>query len=982
MKLKLTPYLRSALLLLGLLVGLQTAYAQRTVSGTVTDNESGETLIGASVLAVGTTTGTITDFDGNFELAVPAGVEQLEFSYTGYTTQTIDIAGRSVIDLQMQAGSQLEEVVVIGYGTVKRQDATGSVETVTAETFNKGAITSPQELISGKIAGVQITTDGTPGGGSTIRIRGGSSLSASNDPLIVIDGVPLASDGISGSRNPLNVINPNDIETFTVLKDASATAIYGSRASNGVIIITTKKGTVGKKVGVSYNGSVGFSRRADELDVLDGDAFRKLITDRFGEGSTQANLLGTANTDFQEEIFQTGVTHDHNVSAAGSVGIVPYRVTLGFTNRTGILKRDEFRRLTYGVNLTPGFFDNRLQFNASIKGSNNINFFANQGAIGAALAFDPTQPVFSGNDAFGGYFTTLQSNGNPNNLAPANPLALLEQRDDESGVNRYIMSLSTDYRFGFLPELRANLNVAYDESNSSGMIFVPLDAAFAFDPTGQGGTMNNYTQEKTNQLLEFYLNYTKDFGGFRADILGGYSWQNFFLENYSFNSNITGTETNENRDPSEYYLISLFGRVNLGIGERLNLTGTIRRDGSSRFSEDNRYGLFPSAAAAYNVVNQEGNKKGVNRLKLRVGYGVTGQQEVGGYYPSQAVYLASQPNARYQFGDQYITTLRPEGYNAGLKWEETSTLNFAVDFGIFDDRIFGSVEVYQRETTDLLNFIPVPAGTNLTNFINSNVGDLENQGFEVALTVVPYRTENASWSIGGNVTVNRNEITRLTATEDPNYQGVATGGIAGGVGNTIQINSVGFPARSFYVFEQVYDETGSPVEGVYVDRNGDGQVTPDDRYRLEDPAPDAFVGFTSNFDYGNFDFSFAGRANFGNYIYNNNLSQLATYNQIFGSTGFLANTLPDITAVDFNNSQYFSDLYVQDGSFLRLDHITAGYRFGGVFGENSNLRVYATVQNPVLITKYDGLDPEVFGGIDNNIYPRSTTYLFGLSANF
>ena len=981
MKLDSNKRLRGWLLLFGLLFAVQFALAQQTVSGTVTDAETGEALIGANILVVGTGSGTVTDFDGTYQVTVPEGAEQLEFSYTGYASQRVDIAGRSTIDLELAPGQQLEEVVVIGYGTVNRDDATGAVETVSTEVFNKGAITSAQELVSGKIAGVQIVTDGTPGGGATIRIRGGSSLSASNDPLIVIDGVPLSSDGISGSRNPLNLINPNDIETFTVLKDASATAIYGSRASNGVIIITTKKGDLGKKVRLNYNGSVGFSNRIDGFDILDADGFRTLIANHFPADHPSQDLLGDQNTDWQEQIYQTGVIHDHNVNASGAIGELPYRVSLGYTDRTGILQRDEFQRLTYGLNLTPGFFDNRLQIQAGIKGMSTDNFFANQGAIGAALAFDPTQPVFADN-AFGGYYAELQANGNPNPLAPANPLALLEQRDDESTVNRYIMNFSADYRFGFLPELRANLNLAYDRSDSEGTVFVPLNAAFAFDPTGNGGTDNNYSQEKTNQLLEFYLNYVETFGSVKVDLMGGYSWQNFYRENYSFESNITGTETNENRDAAEYYLLSLFGRANFTIADRLLLTATLRRDGSSRFAEGNRWGLFPSAAVAYKLISDEDNVRGINKLKLRFGYGVTGQQEVGGYYPSQAVYLASQPNARYQFGNQYITTLRPEGYNANLKWEETSTLNFGIDYGFFSDRLYGSVEIYQRKTSDLLNYIPVPAGTNLTNFIDSNVGDLENRGVEFSVNVVPIEREKMSWSIGANLTLNENEITRLIATEDPSYQGVATGGIAGGVGNTIQIHSVGFPANSFYVYEQVYDETGTPIEGVYVDRNGDGQVTPDDRYRLENPAPDAFIGFTSNFEYGNFDFSFAGRANLGNYVYNNNLSTLATYNRLYNSTGYLSNAMPEITAIDFANSQYFSDLYIQNGSFLRLDHVTLGYRFSDVLGAASSLRAYVTLQNPVLITDYNGVDPEVFGGIDNNIYPRSTTLLFGVGANF
>ncbi len=982
MKLKLFYHLKGSLLLFGLLLAAQTAFGQSTVTGTVYDADSGEPLIGAYILAVGTQSGTVSDIDGAYSLTLPAGVTEIELSYTGYATQRIPVGTQTVIDIRMQSGQQLEEIVVIGYGTVRREDATGSVETVSSAEFNKGAISSAQELVAGKVAGVQVTTDGGPGGGATIRIRGGSSLSASNDPLIVIDGVPLPTDGISGSRNPLSLINPNDIETFTVLKDASATAIYGSRASNGVVIITTKKGTAGSKLQLGYNGSVGVSNPARTLDVLSADEFRGLITDRFGEGSAQVGYLGEANTDWQDVIFQNGLFQDHNVNATGAIKSLPYRVSVGFTDQQGVLKTDRFERISYGLNLNPGFFENRLQLNFGIKGANSQNRFAEREAISAALAFDPTQPVFADNN-FGGYNYTAQlNNSNPNTLAPSNPLALLRQRQDNSTVNHYIANFTADYRFAFIPALRANLNLAYDRSKGEGSIFVPGYAAFAFDAGNAGGTDNIYSQDKKNELLEFYLNYNKDFQGVRLDVLGGYSWQNFFRESFFRNSNLDGTEVEENTNPEEYFLLSLFGRANVTIADRLILTGTLRRDGSSRFSEANRFGLFPSAAAAYKLIDVDNNPRGLNALKLRVGYGVTGQQEAGGFYPSQAFYQASLANARYQFGDRFVTTLRPEGYNANLKWEETTTTNIAVDFGLFNDRLNGSVELYQRNTTDLLNFIPVPAGTNLTNFITSNVGDLENRGFEISINGEPIRTENRSLQIGVNLSVNRNEITRLTATEDPAYVGVATGGIAGGVGNNIQIHSVGFPVSSFYVYEQVYDETGVPVEGVYVDRNGDGVVNTSDLYRYKNPAPQAFLGFTTNYNVNNFDFSFAGRASFGNFVYDNNLSNRALYDVLVNSTGFLTNTVPAISEVDFTTAQFFSDFYIRDASFLRLDHITAGYSFDDAVGVGSVLRAYLTVQNPIVITDYEGIDPEVFGGIDNNIYPRARTILFGLGVNF
>ena len=857
--------LLTLLLLPGMLLG------QKMISGQVTDSESGDPLIGVRILVVGTTTGTTSDINGNYTLQVPEEGEKLNFSFFSYQSQEVTIGDNNVVNVSLVSGLTLDEVVVIGYGTVKKEDATGSIQAVDAKSFNRGAITSPQQLLAGKVAGVQITPSSDPGGGATIRIRGGSSLSATNDPLIVIDGVPVANDGISGSRNPLNIINPNDIETFTVLKDASATAIYGSRASNGVIIITTKKGKFDKKIKVGYAGNFSIDNRSSEIDVLGAEEFRSLVNERFIEGHPARDLMGSANTDWQNEIFQTAYGTDHNINVSGGVGPLPYRVSLGYTDKAGILKTDHFNRTTVGVNLSPGLLNNTLQINANFKAMFSNNNFADRGAIGSAVSFDPTQPIMSGNQEYGGFYTWLQADGTPNTLAPTNPLALLELRDDNSNVTRIVTSAQIDYRFPFLPDLRANLNLGLDRSRGEGTITVPEFASFAFVDKG---LKHEYWSEKSNELLDFYLNYVKDFGGnFNLDVMGGYSWQHFFREDYSFGTNTDGSKilTPEDNTPREYYLLSLFGRLNMNIYNRLLLTFTLRRDGTSRFSPENRWGMFPAAAAAIKIV--ENSSGPLTNLKLRAGYGITGQQDIGGdFYPYLARYLSSFENARYQLGNEFITTLRPNGYDANIKWEETTTLNIGFDYGLFNNRVFGAFEYYIRETRDLLNFIPVAAGTNLTNFLTTNVGDLKNSGFEFSLNLVPIQSDDMNWEIGGNVTLNRNEITRLTATDDPNYLGVFTGGISGGVGNNIQIHSVGFPASSFFVYEQVYDDNGVPIEGLYVDRNGDGQVTPDDRYQTENPAPDAFFGFTSNFQYKNFEFLFAGRANVGNSIYNNILS--------------------------------------------------------------------------------------------------------------
>ncbi len=955
--------------------------AQRELKGRVTDVENGEGLVGASIIVDGTSIGTSTDYDGNYTLRVPANAAAVRVAYTGYQSQTINLGASNVLDIQLAPAGALEEVVVIGYGTVKREDLTGSVQAVGTRDFNKGAITGPQELLMGKIAGVQVTTGADPGGGATIRIRGGSSLSATNDPLIVIDGVPVANDEVSGTRNPLNLINPNDVETMTVLKDASATAIYGSRASNGVILITTKKGSAAnRELRFSYTGNVAFSQIVQKSDVLSADEYRGLINSYFEAGHPATQLLGDANTDWQSEIYQTGVTHDHNLAVTGAIGKLPFRASWGATDRTGILKTDRFKRVTGALNVNPSFLKGTLQVNAGLKLLSDRNHFGNRDAIGASTQFDPTQPTLVEDQTYGGYFAWLNNDGKPNTLATANPLALLNMRDDESHVGRYIASATVDYRFWFLKDLRANLNVSYDYTHGQGTIMVPQNAPFS---QGDGGGRDeSYFQKRKDKLLEFYLNYAKKFNNMNFDVMGGYSWQHFYRNNNSeaFNANRTAVIRPSNDNPREYYLLSLFSRANLSFNDKIFLTGSVRRDGTSRFP-NNKWGLFPAAALAVKVWDRENAL--FSGLKLRLGFGVTGQQDIStDFYPALARYTYSFTNAQYQFGDQFLNTLRPSGYDANLKWEETTTYNAAVDYGFFENRITGSVEVYLRETRDLINFIPVPAGTNLTNFINTNVGDLENRGVEFSINALALKRPNANWSIGFNIAANRNKITRLTATEDPNYQGVATGGIAGGVGNNIQIHSVGHPANSFFVYEQVYDANGVPVEGLYVDRNGDGIINPDDRYRFEKPAPNYLMGFNTALYLKKWDFSLAGRSNIGNYMYNNNLSNNAFYNQLYGSTGVLRNVLSPTSELDFVVPQYFSDHFIQDASFLRIDHITAGYTFGKVGKKVQNLRLSATVQNPILVTKYEGLDPEVFNGIDNNVYPRSRTYLIGLKADF
>lgn len=964
--------------------------AQRTVSGKVTDSETGEELIGATVQAMGTAMGVVTGIDGSFRLNMPAGATQIRFAYTGYTEQILSLDPVSnVIEVKLVPGTLLAETVVIGYGTVKREDATGLVQSVSAERFNKGAITGPQELLAGKVAGVVITTDGSPGGGSKIRIRGESSLSASKDPLIVVDGIPLDNGGVAGSRNALNILNPNDIETFTVLKDASAAAIYGNRASGGVIIITTKKGKLGKKIGVGYNGNVSFGQTANRVDVLTADEFRNTVTNYYANADPTKpahpalGLLGTENTDWQNEIYQTAVGQDHNLSVSGGIGVVPYRVSMGYTNKNGLLKTDNFKRYSTAVNLSPNFINNTLQFNLHFKGMVSDNHFADRGAIGSALSFDPTKPVLDPTSKYGGYTTWTIPNGNPNGLAPANPVALLELRNDNSTVKQYITNASVDYRFPFLPALRANLNVGYDYAKGSGTIVVPNIAAFAFDAINGGGVNNQYEQTKKNSVLESYLNYKKGFGDHDIDLMAGYSWQHFSVDNYYKNSDTNGTpaETTEGRDPAEFYLVSLFTRLNYTFHDRYLLTASLRRDATSRFDPKYRAGIFPALAAAVKIL--ENDDQYFSNLKLRLSWGITGQQDIGDYYAYQARYQQGQPNVQYQFGNEYITTYRPNGYVANIKWEETATYNAGIDFDIVRDRVSGSLDVYQRNTKDLLNYIPFAAGSNLTNFLTTNIGTMETRGMELSFNLIPIKYQKLKWELSTNLAYNTSKITKLTTSNNPDDIGVATGGIAGGVGSNIQIHSVGYFPSSFYVFEQKYDETGKFLEGQYADRNGDGIVNEKDKYRFHNPAPLYSLGLTSNLSIGDFDLSFAGRSFIGNYVYNNVQTDMGYLNRLYGTTKYLSNI--NQSGVDLNVKDQanltFSDHFVTNASFFRFDHVTAGYNFNHLIKKVS-LRLYGTIQNPAVFTQYGGLDPEIGNGIDNNIYPRPRTYVIGFSANF
>lgn len=977
-----------------------TAWSQEIkVTGKVTDFKDGSPLIGVNVIVKGTTIGTLTDNDGNYSITSDSN-SILVFSYIGYETIEDQIGGRNLINIQMfEAFESIEEIVVIGYGQVKREDVTGSITTVSSKDFNQGNITSPLELLMGRSAGVQITSNsGAPGDGAVIRIRGGSSLSANNDPLIVLDGIPLEGSGIGGIRNPLSTINPNDIESFTILKDASATAIYGSRASNGVIIITTKKGRLGTPLKLNFSTNLSYSTIANQLPVYSANEFRDLVQERIDEGlipATASSLLGDANTDWFSEVLKPSISNEHNITATGSYNFLPYRVSVNYTNQNGILDTDNMSRMTGGLSLNPKFLNDNLSINLNANGTHMTNHFADRGAIGNALNFDPTQPVRydyglddDGNDMYGGYFTWLNPDGNPNVVhAPRNPVALLQMRNDESVAQRLFGNFQADYRFPFLPELSANLNLGYDFTSSEGSIVVPRNAASAYPDRG---FLSDYTVKKKNQLLDFYLNYTKDIDAInsRFEVMGGYSWQHFWSKNTSISTNNYLTESDRIEysnvvQPTELYLISFFGRFNYSFMDRYLFTATLRNDHTSRFSPDTRSGLFPSFALAWKI-NEESFIKDIeviSDLKLRLGYGTTGQQDVGGNYVYLPTYQYSRPDALYLIGGVPIVTARPDAYDYNIKWEETITQNIGLDYGFFNKRIEGTIDFYHRKTTDLLNRIPTAAGTNFSNYIFTNVGDLENKGFEFFILGRPIVSNDLYWEVSFNLTHNQNKITKLTAVDDPNYLGVETGGIAGGVGSNIQMHSVGYPASTFFVWEQVYDKDGIPIEGLYVDRNGDGTITEADRYWFKDPAPEVFMGFGTRIEYKNFDFSFAGRINLGNYVYNNISSTAGVYENMWHPTQLFRNLT---TAYDynFNSFQYFSNYYIENASFLKMDNITLGYNLDNVGIEKLKIRLSATVQNAFVITNYRGIDPEHSNGIDNNMYPRPRTFIFGLSIDF
>ncbi len=1018
--------------MVGLLCAIGATAQSITVRGTVVD-PSGEPLIGASILAEGTSVGTATDIGGNYAINVNPDAT-LVFSYVGYDPQSVAVKGRTTIDVTMKENSvMLNEVVAIGYGVVKKSDATGSVAVVKPDEIEAGLATSVQDMLVGQTPGVVVTTAGGPEGGASIRVRGGSSLNASNDPLIVLDGVPLDNGGVQGMGNPLAMISPENIESMTILKDASATAIYGARASNGVIIVTTKRGKSGKPQ-INFSANMYINHAHKRWDVLSADEFRNLIVERFGENSDAANALGDTSTDWQDEVLRTTVSSDYSLSIGGTAGVLPYHANISYTNSNGIIKTSKMDRLTLGFNLSPKFFQDHLSVNANVKGFYVRNQFGDAGALSSAISYDPTHPVRSdlpivgGTSGqkymFNGFYEVANVNSEGvvqlNDNASLNPVGMLENKDNYANVYRSNGNLQLDYSMHFLPELHANLNLGYDVSKTNETNATAANSAEAWKNHEHygGGYKTDTYQFKSNTMLEFYLNYKKEFDAASqmVDVVGGYTWQRTYNEgHYSGANGNAGVRTSPGLNyptlvDGKYYmdqndatvdlvgkpfqadgissdgnyhwkdhlqLLSFYGRVNYGLLDRYLLTFTVRGDATSRFSKNNRWGVFPAAALAWKLNNEaflESASGWLSDLKLRLSWGQTGQQEVGNSINYMPMYAIASPSVSYPNGlGGWYLPVYARGYNPDLTWETTTTYNAALDFGFLNNRITGNIEYYHRKTTDLLAFVAVPAGSSTTNMLNRNIGSLENYGVEFNIQARPIVTKDFTWTLNYNVGWNHNEITELTGNSV-----FKVGGISGGNGNTVQIHAVGHPANSFYLFQQVYDENGAPLEGVYVDQNGDGQIDEADKIINKSPDPKVTMTFGSQFRWKSWDLGFNIRASIGNYVYNNVLSTKAVYNDLF------AYGLNNLVKNDhyFEQPRYMSDYYLRNASFVRCDNITLGYTWDNLINDHLRLRLFGAVQNPFVITKYKGVDPEVFGGIDNSVYPRATVYSLGLVATF
>ena len=979
---------RSLLLVALLLMGCLQLFAQtRTIKGEVTDAQNGDPLIGATIMVEGEKGGTVTDFDGNFVLQVSSSAKKIKVSYIGYIDKILAISENMKVNLESDSKA-LADVVVIGYGTARKSDLTGSVATVKAKDFNKGLVSSPEQLINGKVSGVQIMSNsGSASAGSTIRVRGGASLNASNDPLIVLDGVPLEQGGISGnSSNFLSMINPSDIESMTVLKDASSTAIYGSRASNGVIIITTKKGQQGG-LKVNFNTTNSMQTRAQMVDMLSHDDFVNVIN-QFGTDN-QKSLLGNANTDWNDEVYRTAFGTDNNLSLSGSIGKYwPFRVSAGYYNQSGLVRKDNVERWTGNVVLTPSFFQDHLKLTINAKGTLNNNSFNNGGAVWAAATFNPTIPVYSGNSNYGGFNEALDADGYPVNAGVRNPRGLVDLYDSKSKVSRFIGSMDVDYKVHFLPDLKLHATIGADYAKGDGTIYVPGYAAQSFnkDESLSGSDYQYGPQKNENRLLTLYANYAKYFENIKSnvDLTAGYDYQFWKSTTPLYYTKSAAGTTLSTVKASDYrhVMLSYYGRVNYSFDGKYLLTATVRRDASSRFSKDTRWGTFPSVALGWTLTEEPWlkNQKVLSNLKLRASYGVTGQQEGIGNYNYLPVYTSSVTGAEALINGQYITTYRPEAYVSDLKWETTTSWNFGLDFGFLNGRIGGAIDFYTRKTKDLLASVPTAAGTNFSKTILTNVGNVDSKGIEVSLNATPIQTKDWEWNLSYNFTWQNMKVKNLSLTQGGSQTNVKVGPSIDAY--QFQVLSEGYEPYMFYVYHQLYDsETGKPIEGAYADLNGDGEINDADLYRYHSPAPKYIMGLSTSLRYKQLTLGMSFRANIDNYVYNGMGMSTGAWETVSYNNSQLNNLNASFLKTGFKTRQYLSDYYVENASFLKLDNLSLSYNVGKI-NKWASLTVSAMVQNVFTITGYSGTDPEVPNGMDNSFYPRPRTYSVSLGLQF
>ena len=979
---------RSLLLVALLVIGsLQLMAQTRTIKGEVTDAQNGEALIGATVMVEGEKGGTVTDFDGNFSLQVSSSAKKIKVSYIGYIDKVLSISDNMKVKLESDSKA-LADVVVIGYGTARKSDLTGSVATVKSKDFNKGLVSSPEQLINGKVSGVQIMSNsGSASAGSTIRVRGGASLNASNDPLIVLDGVPLEQGGISGnSSNFLSMINPSDIESMTVLKDASSTAIYGSRASNGVIIITTKKGQQGA-VKVNFNTTNSLQTRAQMVDMLSRDEFVNVIN-QYGSAN-QKSLLGTANTDWNDEVYRTAFGTDNNLSVSGSIDKwLPFRVSVGYYNQSGLVRKDNVERWTGNVVLTPSFFQDHLKLTINAKGTLNNNSFNNGGAVWAAATFNPTIPVYSGNDKYGGYNEALDADGYPVNAGVRNPRGLVDLYDSKSKVSRFIGSMDVDYKVHFLPDLKLHATVGADYAKGDGTIHVPVYAAQSYNKDESlGGSDYKYGPQKNeNRLLTLYANYAKYFEDIKSnvDLTAGYDYQYWksttplYYTKSAAGTNLSTVKASDYR----HVMLSYYGRINYSFDGKYLLTATVRRDASSRFSKDTRWGTFPSVALGWTLTEEPWlkNQKVLSNLKLRASYGVTGQQEGIGNYNYLPVYTYSVTGAEAFINGQYINTYRPEAYVSDLKWETTTSWNFGLDFGFLNGRIGGAIDFYTRKTKDLLASVPTAAGTNFSKTILTNVGNVDSKGIEVSLNATPIQTKDWEWNLSYNFTWQNMKVKNLSLTKGGSQTNVKVGPSIDAY--QFQVLSEGYEPYMFYVYHQLYDsKTGKPIEGAYADLNNDGEINDADLYRYHSPAPKYIMCLSTSLRYKQLTLGMSFRANIDNYVYNGMGMSTGAFETVSYNNSQLNNLNTSFLKTGFKTRQYLSDYYVENASFLKLDNLSLSYNVGKI-NKWASLTVSAMVQNVFTITGYSGTDPEVPNGMDNSFYPRPRTYSVSLGLQF